>query len=66
MTFNKWFDAQFGKRPKNINMPDHKLQGLILGMVQAQQELRKRKEYDAIRAAALYAWQVKGANHEKL
>lgn len=58
MTFNKWFESQYGKRPKNINMPDHKLQGLIQGMIEAQQELRKRKEYDAVRTVAFYTWGI--------
>ena len=56
--FNDWFDEQFGKRPNISKVSDMHLRGIFLEGIAAAEELKSREIYDAVRTAALYAWQV--------
>ena len=57
--FAKWFEAQHGKRPGLSSFPDDRLLQMYRDGKYAERVLTKRKEYDARRESALYAWQAR-------
>lgn len=65
MKFEKWFEAQYGKRSKMKNLSDEKLKELISEGISAQDELYERLRYDTVRTVTLYAWQIKDKEKER-
>lgn len=59
MTFKKWFERQFGKRPKGIKVSDYDLQLMINDGYKAQKELDARLIYDEMWKSAFYSWRVR-------
>ena len=59
--FQKWFEAQHGKRPNTGGVTDEKLREYVSLGDSAGREMYARKIYDAKQQAALLAWSV---NHK--
>ena len=53
--FEAWFIAQHGKRER-MDKTDDELSALVMQGKQAEEELRRRKEWDARQESALYAY----------
>ncbi len=58
--FQEWFAAQYGTRARNA-MPsytDKQLRDMVLDGKRAEKALAAREGWDAVRTAALSAWQA--------
>lgn len=65
LTFDKWFESQYKKRNNALwrvffnDKTDAELQNIIDNGKDAEYVLKRRKRWDAMRQAALYAWQAR-------
>ena len=58
MTFEEWFIAQRGQRPGPSAVSDYDLAVAVSEGLNADWQLRGRREYDDAREVALLAWQA--------
>jgi hypothetical protein len=56
--FEQWFVAQHGKRPARGGTDEELMAHVLMGQ-SAERELYARKNYDARKQSALYAWTAK-------